>query len=201
MAALNFTFTACVLRPQNSPSHTNSSNTLLMSKYSTTLASPLMTYFSYLEARQTEQRARYITHPLTHTHTYTTHHLLLWISSHERPKNLLLWLLGTIRVGISYMCLCGCTCLCACVYAHVRLCLHETLSLSRHWPWAIWSCGLCCGVPDTCQCRPSPLSHQPEGPLKLLTDGNIQILSCMSLLLRPSICAHLEVFSCTLVIC
>ncbi len=114
-----------------------------------------MTYFSQLEARQTEQPARYI----THTRTHTTHHLLLWIYSHERPKNLLLGLLGTIREGISYACLCVrtcvCVCVCVCVQActYVFVCLHETLSLSQCWPWAIWSCGLCCGVWDTCQCR------------------------------------------------
>lgn len=90
-----------------------------MSKCSATLASPFMTYFSLLEARQTEQRARYITHPqharyITHTHTHSTHHLLLWISSHERPKNLLLGLLGTIKEGISYVCLC--VCMGACVF-------------------------------------------------------------------------------------
>lgn len=33
------------------------------------------------------------------------------------------------------------------------VCLHETLSLSQRWPWAIWSGGLCCGVWDTCQRR------------------------------------------------
>lgn len=33
------------------------------------------------------------------------------------------------------------------------VCSHESLSLSQRWPWAIWSCGLCCGVWDTCQLR------------------------------------------------
>lgn len=48
---------------------------------------------------------------------------------------------------------------------------------------------------------PSPSSRHPRCPLEQLRDGNIQGLTCMPLLLQPCMCAHLEVFSCTLVIC
>lgn len=48
---------------------------------------------------------------------------------------------------------------------------------------------------------PSPSSRHPRCPLEQLRDGNIQGLTCMPLLLQPCMCAHLEVFSCALVIC
>lgn len=91
-----------------------------------------MTYFSQLEARQASlpniKRTHTHTHKNVQVHVHTrahttTHHLLLWIYSHERPKNLLLRLLGTIRGGISYACLCVRTCVCVCVGMHICVCV------------------------------------------------------------------------------
>lgn len=100
-----------------------------MSKHRT-LPSPFMTYVSSLEARQSEQCARKIAHTQTqpHTNIHKAYNLLLWNSSHERPKNLLPGLLGTIRAGISYMCLCVRASVFLRVTARVRLRLHETVT-------------------------------------------------------------------------
>lgn len=100
-----------------------------MSKHKT-LASPFMTYVSSLEARQSERCARKIARTQTqpHTNIHKAYNLLLWNSSHERPKNLLPGLLGTIRTGISYMCLCVRASVFVRVTVRVRLCLHETVT-------------------------------------------------------------------------
>lgn len=139
---------------------------------------------------------------LKHRHVHTTHHLLLLIYSHERRKSPLLGLLGTIREGISYECLCVRTFIC--VYRHAHLCLCACMRLCHlvNTDLGLFGPVGFVVVFETRVDVGSALPLQiPNRDAPRSSSGVETFRSVMSLLLQPSLCTHLEVFSCTLVIC
>lgn len=91
-------------------------------------------------------------------------------------------------------------CVCVyCMWASTRTCVSVLVldcHLSQRWPWAIWSCGLYCGVWDTCW-------HLLPTRMPLWSTSGMETFRICHACHFPFslVCTHHGVFSCTLLIC